>query len=68
MTLQPSRWVATGGFVILVPLAIWLAYVGRDHGLYPTLFIPIAFGVMVVIGFIGLFAVLPVLRKLERTN
>lgn len=66
MTFRPSRWVASAGFLLLVPAAIWLAYVGHDHGLYPQLLIPIAFGVIVAVGAGGLFAVLPLLRRWER--
>ena len=66
MTARPSRWVASAGFLLLVPVAIWLAYVGHDHGLYPQLLIPIAFGVIVALGAGGLFALLPLIRRWER--
>lgn len=66
MTFRPSRWLASAGFLLLVPGAIWLAYVGHDHGLYPQLAIPIIFGVVVAIGIVLLFAVLPTLRRWER--
>lgn len=68
MTIQLSRWLASAGFLLLVPAAIWLAYVGHDHGLYSQLAIPIAFGVLVALGTVLLFAVLPVLRRWERTG
>jgi hypothetical protein len=61
----PSRWLASGAFLLLVPLAIWLAYAGRDLGLYPELVVPVAFGVVVAVGAGALFAVLPVLRRFE---
>ncbi|MFB6360545.1 MAG: hypothetical protein ABEH59_04415 [Halobacteriales archaeon] len=66
MTLQPSRWLASAGFLLLVPGAIWLAYVGRDYGLYPRLVIPFVFGLIIAVGAAALFAVLPVLKKWER--
>ncbi len=66
MTFQPSRWLASAGFLLLVPGAIWLAYVGRDYGLYPRLVIPIVFGLIIAVGALSLFAVLPVLKKWER--
>lgn len=68
MTFQPSRWLASAGFLLLVPGSIWLAYVGRDHGLYPRIVIPIVFGLLVVAGSVVLFAVLPWLRRWERTR
>lgn len=68
MTFQPSRWLASAGFLLLVPGSIWLAYVGSDHGLYPQLVIPIVFGVLVAVGTGVLFAVLPVLKRWERRN
>lgn len=66
MTFRPSRWVASAGFLLLVPGAIWLAYVGHDRGLYSQLAIPIVFGVVVALGIVVLFAVLPTLRRRER--
>lgn len=66
MTFQPSRWLASAGFLLLVPGAIWLAYVGRDYGLYPRLAIPIVFGLIIAVGAVALFALLPVLKKWER--
>lgn len=66
MTPHLSRWVASAGFLLLVPAAIWLAYIGHDHGLYPQLLIPIAFGVFVALGAGGLFALLPLLRRWEQ--
>ena len=66
MTFQPSRWLASAGFLLLVPGAIWLAYVGRDYGLYPRIVIPIVFGLLIAFGVIVLFAVLPILKKWER--
>lgn len=68
MRLDLSRWVATAGFLLLVPVAIWLAYRGSDHGLYSYYFVPIAFGVFLAIGLVGLFVVLPRLRRMERTE
>lgn len=68
MTFQPSRWLASAGFLLLVPVSIWLAYLGRDYGLYPELLIPIVFGVLVAVGVGVLFAVLPVLKRWERTG
>lgn len=67
MTPKLSRWLASAGFLLLVPVAIWLGYVGHDHGLYPQLAIPIAFGVVVAVGTVLLFAILPVLRRWERS-
>ena len=67
MTFTPSRWVASAGFLLLVPGSIWLAYLGRDYGLYPQVLIPIVFGVLVAVGVGVLFAVLPVLKRWERT-
>ena len=66
MTFQPSRWLASAGFLLLVPGAIWLAYIGRDYGLYPRIVIPIVFGLIIAVGTVILFAVLPVLKKWER--
>lgn len=68
MRLDLSRWVATAGFLLLVPVAIWLAYRGSDHGFYSYYFVPIAFGVFLAIGLVGLFVVLPRLRQMERTE
>lgn len=68
MTFQPSRWIASAGFLLLVPGSIWLAYVGRDLGLYPELVIPIVFGLLVAVGTGLLFAVLPALKRWERTR
>lgn len=68
MTVQLSRWLASAGFLLLVPVSIWLAYLGRDHGLYPQIVIPIVFGVLIALGAVALFAVLPVLRRWERTR
>lgn len=68
MRLKLSRWVATAGFLLLVPAAIWLAYRGSDHGLYSYYLVPIAFGVILTAGLVGLFVVLPRLRELERTE
>jgi hypothetical protein len=66
VTFQPSRWLASAGFLLLVPGAIWLAYIGRDYGLYPRIVIPIVFGLIIAVGTVTLFAVLPVLKKWER--
>lgn len=60
--------MASAGFLLLVPAAIWLAYVGHDIGLYPQLLIPIAFGVLVAIGAGSLFLLLPLLRRWERRS
>lgn len=66
MTFRPSRWVATAGFLLLVPLAIWLGYAGESAGLYPSFFVPVVVGVVLVAGLVILFAVLPLLRRWER--
>lgn len=68
MTFTPSRWLASVGFLLLVPGSIWLAYVGRDHGLYPRIAIPIVFGLLVAAGAVVLFATLPLLRRWERSR
>lgn len=68
MTFQLSRWLASAGFLLLVPGSIWLAYVGTDHGLYPRIVIPIVFGLLVAAGSIVLFAALPRLRRWERSR
>ncbi len=57
--------MASAGFLLLVPGAIWLAYVGHDYGLYSQLAIPIVFGVVVALGIVLLFALLPTLRRWE---
>ena len=66
MTFRPSRWLATAGFLLLVPGAIWLAYAGRDLGLYPPLAIPLVFGGLVALGVAVLFVTLPLLKRWER--
>lgn len=68
MTFRPSRWVASAGFLLLVPGAIWLSYVGHDHGFYSQLAIPIVFGVVVALGIVLLFAMLPTLRRWEQNR
>lgn len=68
MTFKPSSWLASAGFLLLVPGSIWLAYVGRDHGLYPRIAIPIVFGLLVAAGIVALFAVLPALKRWEQSR
>ena len=60
--MRPSQVVAGLAFLTLVPLAIWLSYLGHERGLYPYLAIPVAFGVVVAVAVIALFAVLPSVR------
>lgn len=50
---------------LVVPGGIWLAYTGYQRGLYAYWMIPIALGAVLVVTFVGLFALLPTIRKLE---
>ena len=65
---SPSRLLAGLAFVLLVPGSIALAYLGFDRGLYGSRAVPIALGLIVVVGFGVLFLVLPRLRALERSR
>lgn len=65
MTARPSRWLASAALLLLVPAAIWLAYVGSGRGLYPEVLVPVAFGAILVVAAVALFAGLPVLRRWE---
>lgn len=60
--MRPSQAVAGLAFLALVPLAIWLSYMGHERGLYPYLAIPVAFGVLVAVAVLALFVLLPVVR------
>jgi len=62
---QPSRWVASAAFLVVVPGSIALGYLGYSWGFYPYFAIPIAIGVILVIAFAALFALLPTMRRLE---
>lgn len=66
MTARPSRWLASAALLLLVPAAIWLAYVGSGRGLYPEVLVPVAFGAIVLVATVALFASLPLLRRWER--
>lgn len=68
MKIRFSRWLASIAFLLLVPLAIWLAYAGTDYGLYPPILVPVAVGGVLVVGLAGLFVVLPLLRRWERSG
>lgn len=68
MTARPSRWLASAALLLLVPAAIWLAYLGSGRGLYPEFLVPVAFGVVVLVGTVALFALLPLLRRWERRD
>jgi small basic protein len=61
--VRPSQVVAGLAFLALVPLGIWLSYLGHERGLYPHLAIPVAFGVVVAVSILALFAALPWLRR-----
>lgn len=65
MTARPSRWLASLALLLVVPGGIWLAYVGSSRGLYPTILVPVAFGVILAVAAVALFAGLPVLRRWE---
>ena len=60
--MRPSQAVAGIALLAVVPLAIWLSYLGHQWGLYPYLVVPIAFGVVVALAVIVLFLLLPRLR------
>ena len=68
MTVRPSRWLATAGFVLLVPAAIWIGYAGQGRGFYPSSLVPAVIGLVLVVGLVALFLVLPVLRRWERSG
>lgn len=60
--MRPSQALAGLAFLALVPLAIWVSYLGYERGLYPYLAVPIAFGVVVAVVVVALFVALPRLR------
>ena len=60
--MRPSQAVAGIAFLAVVPLAIGLSYIGHQRGFYPSLAVPIAFGVVVSVVVIALFTLLPRLR------
>jgi len=58
-----TGWIATLTFLLAVPLGIWLSFEGHSFGLYAYSFIPIAFGIIVVLLFgVLLLVVLPKLN------
>lgn len=63
--MRPSRFLASVGFLLAVPLAVLVAVSGYDAGLYPYAAAPFVLAAALVAVSGGLFVVLPRLRRLE---
>lgn len=66
MALRLSSLIANATVILAVPLGIALAFAGHYAGLYPYSAVPfVAVGALLV-AMVGLYAVFPTLRRLER--
>jgi len=61
--MRPSRFLAAAAFLGLVPAVIAAAHAGYRSGLYPYAAIPVVFGVLFAVAVVGLFALLPIVRR-----